>query len=971
MRSSDGGLKLRANLDGRVDSRGADSAVWPLRYDGALMAARPTGTVTFLFTDVEGSTQQATADPAAWSAARARHHEIVGAAIDAQDGFAFQVVGDAFCAAFATVGRAVAAALAAQRRLHAERWPMRPVTVRMGVHTGPAEWGNGDYEGYLTLARTQRVMAVGYGGQVLLSQAAADLAVNELPPDVALRDLGEHRLKDLPHPERLFQLVAADLPADFPPLRSQSAETNNLPAQLTSFIGRDTELADLRALLASNRLLTLTGPGGTGKTRLALRLASEVLDTFAAGAWLIELASVFDPDLVPQTVVATLGVHEEPGRTIVDALSDYLRTKNILLILDNCEHLIGSCAELADVLLRVAPGLRILATSRESLGITGETAFRVPPLTVPIPRERADLDRLAENACVRLFVDRALAADPRFQLTERNAAAVSEICLRLDGIPLAIELAAARIKVIPPEQIATRLDDRFRLLTGGSRAALERHQTLAALIDWSHDLLSEPERTLLRRLSVFAGGWSLDAATSVCDGVLAEGTLETIARLADKSMVVVEGPMETGEGRYRLLETIRQYARDKLLASGESEQLRDRHLDYFLRFAEAIEPKLRGAEQLVWLGRVETEHDNLRTALAWALESRKSGSALRLAGALSYFWELRGYLAEGQKWLAEALSSSEREREAVVIGVSRPSSPALADTNKAARAKVLYASGRVHFASHVEPSVSRAIVEEALQSWRELGDKWWVAVALEHVGFMLRWEGDAETSVARLEEGVSLAREVQDRWPLALCLMRLGGSLVGSDVAASLRIFEEAEAIARAIGDRHLLSQVLVAHASAHFLSGNLSAAASMAAEALVEGRAVGSVISVFLSLMAMAVISCLQGDATGAKAYCHELLDFGRETGSPTVHILGLFGSGFVACFSERPEQGVRMLGAGQALAGELGMVRGFIGPMLMLYEQALQRAREKLDSATVDAALQEGRALTMDQALQLARED
>jgi class 3 adenylate cyclase len=343
MRSSDGGLKLRANLDGRVGSRGGDSAVWPLRYDGALMAARPTGTVTFLFTDVEGSTQQATADPAAWSEARARHHEIVGAAIDAHDGFAFQVVGDAFCAAFATVGRAVAAALAAQRRLHAERWPMRPVTVRMGMHTGPAEWGNGDYEGYLTLARTQRVMAVGYGGQVLLSQAAADLTLDELPPDVALRDLGEHRLKDLPHPERLFQLVAADLPADFPPLRSQSAETNNLPAQLTSFIGRDRELADLRALLASNRLLTLTGPGGTGKTRLALRLASEVLDTFAAGAWLIELASVFDPDLVPQTVVATLGVHEEPGRTILDALSDYLRTKSMLLILDNCEHLIGSC----------------------------------------------------------------------------------------------------------------------------------------------------------------------------------------------------------------------------------------------------------------------------------------------------------------------------------------------------------------------------------------------------------------------------------------------------------------------------------------------------------------------------------------------------------------------------------------------------------------------------------------------------
>jgi hypothetical protein len=517
------------------------------------------------------------------------------------------------------------------------------------------------------------------------------------------------------------------------------------------------------------------------------------------------------------------------------------------------------------------------------------------------------------------------------------------------------------------------LDDRFRLLTGGSRAALERHQTLTALIEWSHDLLSEPERVLLRRLSVFAGGWSLDAAQAVCDGVFAEGTLETIARLADKSMVVVEGPLEAAEGRYGLLETIRQYARDKLLASSESEQIRDRHLEYFLHFAEATEPKLRGAEQLPWLSRVETEHDNLRTALAWSLERGKSESALRLAGALSYFWELRGYLAEGQRWIEEVLSSFEAEqRETVVMGVSRrPSIPPLADTNKATRAKVLYASGRVHFGTHVEPSVSRAIVEEALQSWRELGDKWWMAVALEHVGFMLRWEGEVETSIARLQEGVSLAREVQDRWPLALCLMRLGGSFVGTDVAASLRIFEEAEAIARAVGDRNILSQVLVAHAGAHFISGNLTAAAPMAAEALVEGRAIGSVVSVFLSLMAMAVITCLQGDATGAKGYCLELLDFGRETGSPTVHILGLLACGFVSCFSERPERGVRMLAAVQARAGERGMIRGLTGPMLMLYQQALQKAREKLDPATVDAALKEGQALTLDQALELAIND
>jgi predicted ATPase/DNA-binding SARP family transcriptional activator len=363
------------------------------------------------------------------------------------------------------------------------------------------------------------------------------------------------------------------------PVIPQQPSKNNLPVQLTSFVGREAEMAEAKRLLLSNRLLTLTGPGGTGKTRLALQLASGVLETFAAGVWHVELAPLADPTLVAQTVATTLGVREQPGRTILDALLDYVRHKTILLILDNCEHLIESCAQLAHTLLRAAPGLRILATSRESLGISGETSYRVPSLLLPDPQQRLHLDALAQNECMHLFVDRALEAYPPFRLTEKNAPAITQICLRLDGIPLAIELAAVRTKVFPPEQIAGRLDDRFRLLTGGSRTALERHQTLFALIEWSHNLLSEPERVLLRRLSVFAGGWSFEAAQAVCGDGLDDEVLDLLALLANKSLVVVEGQIEAAEGRYHLLETIRQYARDKLLASGESEQVRDRHLD--------------------------------------------------------------------------------------------------------------------------------------------------------------------------------------------------------------------------------------------------------------------------------------------------------------------------------------------------------------------------------------------------------
>jgi non-specific serine/threonine protein kinase len=751
----------------------------------------------------------------------------------------------------------------------------------------------------------------------------------------------------------------------------QQPSKNNLPVQLTSFVAREREMAQAKQLLLSNRLLTLTGPGGTGKTRLGLQLASEVLETFAAGVWLVELAPLADPTLVTQTVATTLGVREQPGRAMLDALLDYVRHKTILIILDNCEHLIESCAQLAHTLLRTAPGLRILATSRESLGISGETSYRVPSLSLPDPRQRLDLDALAQNECMNLFVDRALEAYPPFRLTAKNAPAITQICLRLDGIPLAIELAAVRTKVFPPEQIAGRLNDRFRLLTGGSRTALERHQTLFALIEWSHNLLSEPERVLLRRLSVFAGGWSFEAAQEVCGDGLNDDVLDLLAHLANKSLVVVEGQIEAAEGRYRLLETIRQYARDKLLASGESEQVRERHLDYFLRFAEEAEPRLRSAEQLEWLGRVETEHDNMRTALAWALESGRSEGGLRLAGALYYFWELRGYWSEGGKWLDEALVLAEKEGHGKVA-VGETYLPTRARTPQ--RAKALYGAARMRFGAQIDFAGSLAIVEESLRLWREIEDKWWMAVALEHVGFMLVMK-DTQLAVSRLEEGVSLAREVEDRWPLAMCLVRLGGALAVIDSASARHIREEGVGVARSVGDRSVLSQGLEGLAPLYWVEENLTAAASVAEEALEDARAIGSVTQVFLSLFMLVGNSCLQGDLAKAKGYCLQIEALCRETGASQWRFLLLAAFGLVACFGREPGQGVRLLATGQTLLRQRGLdlsnIPGQGGPAFRILWQALDKARAQLDPAAFEAAWAEGQQMTLEQAIALATEN
>ena len=566
------------------------------------MNSPPNGTVTFLFTDIEGSTKLAQEYPDEMPALLARHNEILNQVIEAHNGFVFRVIGDSFSAAFHDANDALNAAVEAQRLLHNEAWSPAPIKVRMGIHTGAAQLEvdskENIYSGYATLALTQRIMSAGHGGQILLSQSVFDLTRDRLPERAQLIDMGERRLKDILRPEHLYQLSIPDLPSEFPPLNILESFNHNLPTQLTSFVGREKEMAEIKALLNSARLVTLTGSGGTGKTRLSIEVSTEELTSFPNGVWLIELAPLSDSSQIIPALAQAFGLQELPFNPLTKLVVDYLRDKKLLLLLDNCEHLIEACARLADDLLHQCAGLKILASSREALGIAGEVAYRTPSL--------------ADSESTRLFVERARAANPKFSLTDSNASSVTQICSRLDGIPLAIELAAARVKLLSPEQIAARLDDRFRLLVGGSRTALPRQQTLRALIDWSYDLLSEEEKQLLRIASVFVGGWTLDALEAVADD---PNAIEHLEGLVNKSLVVTE---ERGnEMRYFMLETIRQYAREKLFEAKQGSAARDRHFVYFDNLSEKMWDVFRSADMIDWRDRAEEEAENFRAALEW------------------------------------------------------------------------------------------------------------------------------------------------------------------------------------------------------------------------------------------------------------------------------------------------------------------------------------------------------------------
>jgi len=596
------------------------------------VASPPAGTVTFLFTDIEGSTQLWEHDAPAMQVALTRHDEILKGAIEERGGYVFKTVGDAFCCAFTTATEALDAALEIQRTLFDEEWQETdPLRVRMALHTGAAQERDGDYFGP-PVNGVARLLSAGHGGQVLLSLPTQELVRDQLPTQTTFRELGEHRLKNLFRPERVFQLVSPDLPSEFAPLRTLDAYRNNLPLQPTPLVGREKEVVEVCDLLRGEetRLLTLTGPGGIGKTRLALQVAADVLDDFPGGTFFAPLATLTEAELLIPAIAEKLGVKETGERPLKETLKDYLRERQLLLLLDNFEQVLEAAPAVTEM-LAAAPGLKVLATSRASLGLYGEHEYPVPPLTLPDLTHPPPLERLTQYEAVGLFVERAQAVRPDFSITNESAPAVAEICVRLDGLPLAIELAAARIKMLPPKAMLQRLGSRLKLLTGGARNLPERQRTLRATIEWSHALLDEGEQVLFALLAVFSGGRTLEAIEAICDaeGDLPVDSFEGISSLLDKSLLRQEEGAN-GEPRFVMLETVHEFAREKLQESGEAEEIKRVHARYFLTLAEKANPKLKGANQLQWLERLEAEHDNMRAALSSASERDEAEVALRL-----------------------------------------------------------------------------------------------------------------------------------------------------------------------------------------------------------------------------------------------------------------------------------------------------------------------------------------------------
>jgi len=808
----------------------------------------PTGTVTLLLADVEGSTRLWETQPKEMTAAIARLNQTVSEIIASRDGVrpVEQGEGDSFVAAFARASDAVAAALEMQRA------PLAPIRLRIGLHTGEIQLRDeGNYAGP-TINRTARLRDLGHGGQTLLSGATEAMVLDALPPDAWLSDLGSHALRDLPRPERVVQLCHPDVVNEFPPLRVPKAIiSQRLPVQLTSFVGRQAELAQVQQLLAENRVVTLTGAGGVGKTRLAIQVAAGIAGEFADGVWYVDLAPITDPELVAVTVARVLGLPDQPGRSTMDSLLRFVRDRQMLVLLDNCEHLLDACAELVVALLSAAPGLTVLATSREAIGVAGEVSWRAPSLS------------LADEA-LELFTDRARHARNGFTLTDDNGAAVGEICARLDGVPLAIELAAARVRALSLAEILASLHDRFRLLTGGARTAVRRQQTLRASVDWSHALLTEPERVLLRRLAVFLGGFDFDAAQTVAGGgdVQRYQVLDQLTLLVDKSLVVAED--SRGRTRYRLLETVRQYALEKLGESGEADAVRSRHRDYYTAMAAVLDaPAGRDYERR--LEQAETEIDNLRAAFGWSRENSDIELALALASSLQPLWLARGHLREGLAWFDTALADDNAQHPEVAAAV-------------VARALTDRAMLGIWVGVGAADSPDQA--QQALVIARDLDEPALLARALTTCGIITHWF-DAEAARGYLAEALGLARALGDPWRLSQILgFQVVAALTAGDLIAARAAAEEGRDLADAIGDGFHSRLCRVYLGVAQVFQGDPAGAVAQLAAVAVEAEAAHDEIWKADSLAFRGIALVYRGDTAAARAAADAAVEAAAELG-------------------------------------------------------------------------------------------
>jgi len=882
-----------------------------------MSASLPTGTVTFLFTDIEGSTRLLQQLGDKYAELLAEYEQLLLEACETHNGSVVDTQGDSFFFAFSRAVDAIHAMVQSQHALTTHRWTDgASVRVRMGLHTGEPQIGSSRYVG-IDVHRAARIAAAAHGGQVLLSQTTYHLIENELPLGVTLRDLGEHRLKDLRRPEHLYQLVIAGLPSDFPPLKSLNVSPNNLPMQLTSFIGRSREIGEVKQLLSKERLLTLTGPGGSGKTRLALQVASEMIEHFRDGVFFVALAPITDPGLVASTIALSLGLTDTAAISIVASLKSYLQSKSLLLLLDNFEQII-SAAPLVAELLAASSELKVLVTSREGLRISGEREYPVPPLVLPNLTQLPTLESLSQYAVVELFIQRAQAVKPDFHITTDTAPAVAEICYRLDGLPLAIELAAARIKLLPPQALLARLKHRLAFLTGGARDLPARQQTLRNTIDWSYNLLNESEARLFEQLSVFVGGCTIEVAEAVC-GAGADLSLDVLTgltSLVDKNLIVQEEALR-GEPRFGMLETIREYAREKLETSGETETIRQRHFAYFLELAQKAESELKGAEQSEWIERLEREHDNLRAALAWSLEN-DTAVALQLAETLGQFWFMRGHhFGEGIEWLERVLSREE------------------APGQVASRAK-----------------------------------------AFRWLGTLTYFQGNYAAARSAYEQSLALSQEMQDMDNIAEAFFYLADTAASQgDAAAARNLYAQARSLAldnltslRKLGDKWNIARTLNTLGEMARVEGEYVAARKFYEESLLIRQELGDQRGIAVSLINLGFVAYDGGDYQQAAVFFEESLVLFQKHGGKRGVVDCLMGLAGVVGRAGQPERAARLLGSMEAVREAIRIGSAMSYADRLEYDRYESAVRAQLDETSFTAAWAEGRMMTLEQAVAYA---
>lgn len=840
------------------------------RIQSGAAESRPTGTVTFLFSDIEGSTERWERHAEEMARALSRHDALVRSILESRGGYVFKTMGDAFCAAFTRPEEAVAAALDAQIAIGREGFEgIGGLRVRMALHTGTANERDGDYFGP-AVNRVSRLLAIAHGGQVIVSGTTRDVLSGAMPPRMDLRELGSHRLRDLAQPERVFQLIAPELPDVFPALRSLDGVANNLPSQLTSFVGRDAELLEIKSLVERHRLVTLVGAGGAGKTRCAVQVGAELLDGSGDGVWLAELAAVSDASLVPEVIAHALGVSDEPNRPAIESALAWLKRKRLLLVLDNCEHVIEQAREVVDVIVRTCPDVRLIATSREPLAIAGERVYRMPSLAV--------------SGAVTLFADRAIAADARFTLSAENEKHVAEICRELDGIPLAIELAAARVKVLSPQQLVQRLNERFRVLTGGNRRALPRQQTMRALVDWSYDLLSEAERALFRRLGTFAGGFTLEAAATVCcnDDVDEIAVLDLLSSLVDKSLVQAE-PSEIGT-RYRLLETLRRYALERLSDAGEYSAAARAHALAFLQFAEEAAHSSETVPDKAWRLRTEPEIENVRAALQWSIGNGGDAEIGRaLAAATAEFWYTFGPV-EGLRWALAAMETVDSSTPEETIGRLELTAAALhcvLSQYRATREEADRALG--HLPSDGARDRAKAkrykgiscilsgdreegekLFEEALLAFQQLGMPKAVSISLHWLGVARTYANDHERARALLRDSLAAARSSGgDGWAMLSLINLAELEFKTGDVEAAIRM--SSEALLGSLDGSGRRAAVALSNMAAYLIAaGRFGEARARAREALRICRDAEFQVWTAFTLQHLAAVAALEQDGGG-----------------------------------------------------------------------------------------------------------